>query len=261
MAKGETYEQFTEKFVPKRTTDNCYTPPGVYEAVRQWAVAQFGLEGAEVVCPFYPGGDYEHFPYPEGCVVIDNPPFSIYARIVRFYLARGIRFLLFAPALTQLVVDADVTYLTAFANITYENGALVRTSFTTNLMPGTRLWTAPALHSAVQQAADDYLRTVRRDLYKVKKRAAKKKYRYPDHLLTSATVGRIAVRGVDLRLPSAECTYLNRAAGVELFGGGLLLTERAAAERAAAERVAAERAAAEELIPIEIDPLEPPAEE
>ena len=27
MARGETYEEFTAKFEPKRTTDDCYTPP------------------------------------------------------------------------------------------------------------------------------------------------------------------------------------------------------------------------------------------
>lgn len=27
MAKGENYEEFVEKFKPKKTTDDCYTPP------------------------------------------------------------------------------------------------------------------------------------------------------------------------------------------------------------------------------------------
>ena len=40
MAKGETYEQFTEKFIPKRTTDDCYTPPQVYQALLQWVVSR-----------------------------------------------------------------------------------------------------------------------------------------------------------------------------------------------------------------------------
>lgn len=52
MAKGETYEQFTEKFIPKRTTDDCFTPDEVYEAVLQWAVEELHLEGREVVRPF-----------------------------------------------------------------------------------------------------------------------------------------------------------------------------------------------------------------
>ena len=25
--KGESYEEFVEKFKPKKTTDDCYTPP------------------------------------------------------------------------------------------------------------------------------------------------------------------------------------------------------------------------------------------
>lgn len=257
MAYGETYEQFTEKFIPKRTTDDCYTPPQVYQALLQWAVSNLHLEGRSVVRPFYPGGDYEHYTYPDGCVVIDNPPFSIYAKIVRFYLDRGIDFLLFAPALTQLVMGTDVCYLATVCDVTYENGALVRTSFTTNLLPGIRLWTAPALRQTVQQAADDYFRNVRRDLYRCKKNAVKVKYQWPDHLISSATVGKIAVRGVDLRISSEECTYVRNAGGVEIFGAGLLLTKRAAADRAAAERAAAERAAAEVLTPLDIAPYDP----
>lgn len=52
MAYGETYEQFIEKFKPKRTTDDCFTPDEVYEAVLQWAVEELHLEGREVVRPF-----------------------------------------------------------------------------------------------------------------------------------------------------------------------------------------------------------------
>ena len=71
------YDAFVEKFKPKKTTDDCYTPENVYEAVRDWAVQEYGLEVREIVRPFWPGGDYERFAYPDGCVVIDNPPFSI----------------------------------------------------------------------------------------------------------------------------------------------------------------------------------------
>ena len=27
--KNETYEEFVEKFKPKKTTDDCYTPPEI----------------------------------------------------------------------------------------------------------------------------------------------------------------------------------------------------------------------------------------
>lgn len=63
MAYGETYEEFVEKFKVKKTTDDCYTPPEVYEKVKNWAVDHYGLHGRKIVRPFYPGGDYENYEY------------------------------------------------------------------------------------------------------------------------------------------------------------------------------------------------------
>ena len=102
MARGETYEEFVDKFRPKKTTDDCYTPPEVYEAVADYVSRRFGVRREDMVRPFWPGGDYERFDYPDGCAVVDNPPFSILAGIMEFYLDRGILFFLFAPALTAL---------------------------------------------------------------------------------------------------------------------------------------------------------------
>lgn len=53
---NEEYEEFVEKFKPKKTTDDCYTPPAVYEAVKSWAVKEYNLNGRKIVRPFYPGG-------------------------------------------------------------------------------------------------------------------------------------------------------------------------------------------------------------
>ena len=58
MPKSKTYDEFVEKFKPKKTTDDCYTPPAVYEAVKDWVVKEYGLEGKEIVRPFYPGGGF-----------------------------------------------------------------------------------------------------------------------------------------------------------------------------------------------------------
>ena len=54
MAQGETYEEFVEKFKPKLTTDDCYTPPIVYDAVADWVAAEYKLDRSLFVRPFYP---------------------------------------------------------------------------------------------------------------------------------------------------------------------------------------------------------------
>lgn len=105
MAIGETYEEFVDKFKPKKTTDDCYTPPSVYTVIS------------------------------DGAVVLDNPPFSILTSICQFYLDRGIQFFLFAPSLTCLggkSVCMRMNHLICNCNIEYDNGAIVRTSFVTS---------------------------------------------------------------------------------------------------------------------------------
>lgn len=107
MAYWESYEEFTEKFKHRMTTDDCYTPEPVYEAVKRWAAREYGIDESSVVRPFYPGGDYEHYEYPKGCVVLDNPPFSKLKTIIKFYDEREIDYFLFAPTLTILSTIAN----------------------------------------------------------------------------------------------------------------------------------------------------------
>lgn len=146
QTKLTDYEGFVEKFEPKKTTDDCYTPQPVYDEVLKFVGELTDLTGREIVRPFWPGGDYERHHYPKGCIVVDNPPFSIYAKIVRFFLAHHIDFFLFAPALTQTVMGAEVCYVICMAEVTYENGAVVRTSFTTNLVPDKRVIVSGSLY-------------------------------------------------------------------------------------------------------------------
>ena len=80
--KFNDYEGFVEKFKPKRTTDDCYTPPHIYDAISNWACDEYGIDPSRIVRPFYPGGDYRTFDYPTGAVVLDNPPFSIISKII-----------------------------------------------------------------------------------------------------------------------------------------------------------------------------------
>ena len=53
--------------------------------VSEYVEKRYGLNRDYFVRPFYPGGDYENFVYGENCVVVDNPPFSIISKIIRFY--------------------------------------------------------------------------------------------------------------------------------------------------------------------------------
>ena len=246
MSRGETYEEFVDKFKPKLTTDDCYTPPKIYAAVRDWACAKYGIDPAKIVRPFYPGGDYENYKYPDGAVVLDNPPFSILSKICAFYLDRQIPFFLFAPSLTAFggkKITTRMNHIFCNAEIVYENGAIVKTAFVTSFGG-----------DIVAQTAPDLGKTLRRLNDEARHAAAKQlpKYEYPAHVLTAAMMQRYALRGIDFEVRRGECVSV---AGLDsqkekkkaIYGYGLLLSDKKAAERLAAERLAAERLAAERL--------------
>ena len=97
--------------------------------------------------------------------MVDNPPFSILADIIKFYCARGIRFFLFAPALTLFTaVGQDVQYMPEGCDVLYENGAAVKTSFINNL-GADRIYVSSALYEAVKAANDENLRAAHADLH------------------------------------------------------------------------------------------------
>ena len=244
MPKSKTYDEFVEKFKPKKTTDDCYTPPSVYAVIRDWACKEYGIDPAKIVRPFYPGGDYENFDYPEGAVVLDNPPFSILSRICGFYLDRGIPFFLFAPSLTAFSGRANnmrMNHIICDCQIEYKNGAIVRTSFVTSYGGDIIAQTEPQLTKLVNDEVERLRRT---------KTVQLPKYTYPDHIVTAALLQRYSCYGVDFKVHKKSCTPIyaldaQLSTKKSIFGGGLLLSDRAAADRAAAERAAAERAAAE----------------
>ena len=208
------YEAFVEKHKGKKTTDDCYTPPAIYDAVVGWCKEQGMIDDStKIIRPFFPDEDYKLWDYPDGCVVIDNPPFSIYSEIVRFFIARGIRFMLFGPQLTLKVRGADVCYLPINAEITYENGAHVKTGFVTNMIEGVRLWTAPSLHRAIKKASPP--------------KTMMPKNTYPSNLVTCATIGKVAAREVDFKLMATDCEEVQQVQALaavkkSLFGGGVV---------------------------------------
>ena len=250
MEEDAGYTAFVDKFKPKRTTDDCETPPEVYDVVLGWVREEYGLDDAvPIVRPFWPGWDYERFDYPDGCVVVDNPPFSILSRIVRWYRERGIAFFLFAPALTMLSsAKGDRTRGTcavaADADIEYGNGAVVRTSFLTSLEPGIAMRSAPELCRRIREEEKARHREKVGEL---------PKYTYPDEVVTATMANRYAKYGVDWRVPVDDCAPVSalesqRAVGKTIYGSGLLLSPKAAAEKAAAEKV---KVTVWELSPVE----------
>ena len=231
---SKEYGAFTDKFKTKLTTDDCYTPETVYNAVRDWTVQEFGLEGREIVRPFWPGGDFETFDYPENCVVIDNPPFSIYDRILKFYTEEGIDFMLFGPSLS-LFKRYDCCYIVTNEVVTYANGAKVNTSFVTSLDKVNRIRCDVSLKDAIAEA-EQAGRSKKADLPVIK---------YPVNVVTSAILGKTS--RVDFAVRKDDCAWCPKLNGKNIFGGGFLLADRAAADRAAADRAAARRTIVQEL--------------
>ena len=227
--KFNDYEGFVEKFKPKLTTDDCYTPPLVYNAVLSWAKREYSIpEGAEILRPFKPGGDYQSIEYGESCFVIDNPPFSILAKIVRWYQKRGIKFFLFAPALTLFSSFKPGDGVTAIsgAGITYENGAKVATGFLTNMSPAVLARTAPDLTSAIESADDFAQRAARKATAKIE---------WPDNVLTAARLN--TIRRAPFEAEVGEAVRVTRLdlADRDLYGGAYLLSKAKAKAKAEAE--------------------------
>ena len=250
MARGEIseedeeYQEFLEKFKLKKTTDDCYTPAPVYDAVARYVEETYGISRDKFVRPFYPGGDYVNEKYPEGCVVVDNPPFSIMAEILRFYDSKGIKFFLFAPTLTLFSSSSasTCTALPCTLAVIYENGASVNTSFLTNLeRGGVRFRSAPKLQAMVQEGIDEFTRTLKKQL---------PKYSYPPHIITSSWVGALSRLGIEFSVPVAESEGISgldsqKASGKAIYGKGYIVSDRVKAEREKAEREKAEREKAE----------------
>ena len=229
---NDEYNEFVDKFEIPKTTDDCYTPDLVYEAVADWVANEYGVDRKNFVRPFYPGGDYQTEKYKKTDIVVDNPPFSILSEILKFYTEKGVRFFLFAPALTLFSSSSSSSScaICAGAQIVYENKANVSTSFLTNLEMEYRFRTAPTLYKAVQDAIDKINAENGRELAK---------NNFPDEVITSTKLSYFSKYGVDFKVRRNESEHI-RALDAQkeikqaIFGSGYLISEKAAAEKAAA---------------------------
>ena len=234
------YDAFVEKFKPKKTTDDCYTPDNIYKVVLEFAREEYAIpDDARIVRPFWPGADYQTEDYSGDCVVVDNPPFSILSKICKWYTERGIQFFLFAPTLTLFSTRAD-KFVVCGAQIIYDNGARVNTSFVTN-MGESKIYVCSELNQRIKARNKENEKQLTREI---------PKYAYPRNATTAALLSYLANHDTPLRIHERDVSFVSaldvqRDAGKAMFGGGFLLSEKAAAEKAAAEKAAAEKAAAE----------------
>ena len=234
------YDGFVEKFKPKKTTDDCYTPPEVYDAVLDWLAARADLTGKEIVRCFYPDMDYKTFDYPDGCVVVDNPPFSILAEILRNFDNWGVRYFLFAPHLTLFSADSGNTrtHIVVDYSIRYDNGALVNTGFITNLpeFEEYRIIGSYTLKRAIGEA---------QKTAKEKDKKPLPVYKYPDNCITVSSIANIIGAGIDLvirKKTSLRVRMLDsqKKYGKTIFGSGYLISD-GEAEKLKAEKLKAEK--------------------
>ena len=233
------YQEFVKKFEAKRTTDDCYTPDVVYDAVAEWVASEYNVSRANFVRPFYPGGDYQREKYKPTDIVVDNPPFSILASIIDWYNERGIRYFLFGPQLTLLGTTAKrCACLPVGVGITYANGACVNTSFATNLEPDDIAFRADArLWKMVNDANREYEKTVRKQL---------PRFIYPREVIMSPTLSAFSRLGIDFVVKKSECCPIEeldqqREAGKAIYGKGFLLSTRLTEERERCEELRIER--------------------
>ena len=239
--KSNNYDEFVEKFKPKKTTDDCYTPPVVYDALADYVAERYNLDRSTFCRPFYPGGDYENFDY-SNKIVVDNPPFSIFSKILQFYTDHDIKFFLFAPHLTVLssLRNRPGTIIATDIDIIYENGAKVNTDFITNLEPcDIFIKSDPELFAVLFEAVSQ-----------VKQTNTLPKYKYPANVVTTRDFGNLSRYGVQLEIPRSEvCVIINLDSQKEvkkgIFGGGLLVSDRIASEKIKAKAQAQAQAQAQ----------------
>lgn len=229
---SDEYDNFIEKFEPKRTTDDCYTPQNIYDAIKDYVIDKYNLTGRKVVRPFYPGGDYQNFTYPEDCVVIDNPPFSILSEIVKWYNKNEIDYFLFSPYLTNFGVR-ETNHIITDVSITYENGAVVNTAFSTNLGE----WfieSDPKLQKIIDE---ENQKNLKKDKIKIPN------YEYPDEVITSAIIGQLSQYGVEFKLKKDDCYFIRKLEHQKehdkgIFGGGYLISKEKAEAIAKVKKLA-----------------------
>jgi hypothetical protein len=163
--------------------------------------------------------------------VIDNPPFSIYAEICKFYSANNIPFFLFGPGLTIGTAWKYCGTVIISEEIAFENGAVVKCNFATNLVPDMIAMTAPNLGAAISACKSQ---NIKKNL---------PKYKYPDNVLSISDLHTIARGGTPFTVKRSEAEIIrNLEKKGGLFGNHLLLSTDKAKEKEKTKEIAKEKA-------------------
>lgn len=214
----EEYEAWLSSFDTPHTTDECHTPEPLYKAVLNYFIKKYNLQDKSIIRPFYPGGDFENYPYKEGDVVIDNPPFSLTAKIIRFYTSNNIPFITFLPAQTCLHYAPLCTLIIPREQMTFSNGATIAVAFATNLTPDIVLESDPEL--------EEILKQVERERRQTKTRPS---YIYPPETLSFSEIATFSNAGVAYTLPREEyLTLIKKLNGRELFAIRAVISDKEA---------------------------------
>lgn len=232
------YEAFLAKFnhTKPKTSDDCYTPPPVYQAVLDYVDAEVTpLGNLNIRRPFFPGGDFEAEAetYGPQDIVIDNPPFSKLSTILNEYTARGVRFFLFCPAKTATNGMKTGRTIIIGERVLFANGAFLPVSFVTNLLPGVAIRTAPSLAEALR-AANEVTR----------EEIGKARPSLPCNSLDPHITSVIRLMKVNTEPLEIRSSEVSKVTGSKFFGGALLTSDAAAARiQEAAAKAAAKTAA------------------
>jgi hypothetical protein len=188
------YDAFLDKFEDKKTTDDCYTPKEVMDIILDYVNKKYSLNGKKIIRPFYPNGDYESIDYTDEMVVIDNPPFSIITKICKYYIKNNVKFFLFCPHLTAFTSDIDCTHIIASADITYENGATIKTAFVSNIFGDIKIIGDADLHQKFKEI-------------QLRNKINLPKYEYPNNIITVSKVSYCVEKGINLTFDKKDLKH------------------------------------------------------
>lgn len=166
----------------------------------------------------------------DGKVVVDNPPFSIMSKIVNFYIENNVKFFIFAPAMTSIGLTrkhfGKSTIIPLSENIVYQNGAVVPTSFITNLFnDDTIVYFDPSFKKNLKDAVEQ---TNNKAVHHVPH------YEYPVNVIRATDIvkaGRASSKPIIIKSKSSyhimklDC---QKKYHKQIFGDGLLVDDKTA---------------------------------